>query len=871
MEYLNKKLIKSKKKIVYSKKIKYFPLLLIIFFLGIWTERFDFKDKLKNFSYDIINTISNRVYTTFYYNTEKLTIDVNYKNYLKILSSRDKSIKAFRASEDIHQWVAANLDFNNNKYKIRLKLKGVHKEHWEDPKKWSFKVKILNDKSINGIKRFSIQQPKTRDYLYEWLFMKVLKEEGLIFHRTNFLETSLNGDNLGIYFLEEQHSKQLIENNKRREGPIIGLDKNLWIMEANNLENLTVNTLEDSFWRAKIKPVQFRDEKIGTEQELYLKNAINLFEEFRKGNSKINQTFDTIQLAKLLAIKAIFGASEFDWKDIKFYYNPITSLLEPIGREAHIDQNFNDTESWWISGNQEFVNRNNDQRKFIDLLFADKDFYKLYLSELLRLTEENYIPKIIENNNLEFKKYRKLLELNFPLTNIFSINHFIKTRDVIRNTLNPLQGLNAYYLNHQNDSIEISLQNTQRLPVEVTNIIFDNKKKLPLNKSVILKGKEHGKPVENYSVKFLCKMEKSNNICDDYLDEKDFPRENTKVSYNILGQKKEKQTSILKFYDNKQTITKKKFMDNMTNLKKFEFLEFNKKEISFVRDKISIDQRVIFPKGFTINIHPGTEINLEGNGNILSYSPLIINGRKDNPVIIRAKTFKNQEKSRFGNGISIINANSKSIIKNTHFLNLRSPDVQSGEGFLGAINIYRSEILFEDCRFIENKGEDFLNIISSDFLIKNINMKKINFDAIDFDFSNGFMENITIDGSGNDALDFSGSKVEANNIFISNAGDKGISAGEQSEIKISDIIIKKSNIGIASKDLSKVEIKNINIENSNIAAAAYQKKSEFGPGYIDLNDVKISDTLKTYLSEKNSVIKVHNKIIKETNINYAQF
>ena len=387
MEYLNKKLIKSKKKIVYSKKIKYFPLLLIIFFLGIWTERFDFKDKVKNFSYDIINTISNRVYTTFYYNTEKLTIDVNYKNYSKILSSRDKSIKAFRASEDIHQWVAANLDFNNNKYKIRLKLKGVHKEHWEDPKKWSFKVKILNDKSINGIKRFSIQQPKTRDYLYEWLFMKVLKEEGLIFHRTNFLETSLNGDNLGIYFLEEQHSKQLIENNKRREGPIIGLDKNLWIMEANNLENLTVNTLEDSFWRAKIKPVQFRDEKIGTEQELYLKNAINLFEEFRKGNSKINQTFDTIQLAKLLAIKAIFGASEFDWKDIKFYYNPITSLLEPIGREAHIDKNFNAVDSWWISSNKEIVNRNNDQRKFINLLYSDKDFYKLYLSELFRITD----------------------------------------------------------------------------------------------------------------------------------------------------------------------------------------------------------------------------------------------------------------------------------------------------------------------------------------------------------------------------------------------------------------------------------------------------------------------------------------------------
>ena len=59
MKYFNKKLINSKKKNIYFKKGKYLPLLLIIFFLGIWTERFDYKTKVKNFSYEIVNTISN--------------------------------------------------------------------------------------------------------------------------------------------------------------------------------------------------------------------------------------------------------------------------------------------------------------------------------------------------------------------------------------------------------------------------------------------------------------------------------------------------------------------------------------------------------------------------------------------------------------------------------------------------------------------------------------------------------------------------------------------------------------------------------------------------------------------------------------------
>ena len=203
-------------------------------------------------------------------------------------------------------------------YKIKIKLKGVHSEHWEHPKKWSFKIKLLDDKTIDGVKRFSIQRPRTRDYLYEWLFMEVLKEENLIYHRTKYPEIIINGENLGVYFLEEQHSKQLIENNKRREGPIIGLDKNLWIKEINNLNDLTVNVLEDSFLRAAIKPVQFDNDKTGTEQEIYLKNAINLFEDFRRNKIEINQAFDLKQLATLMAIKVIFGSQEFDWRDINF-------------------------------------------------------------------------------------------------------------------------------------------------------------------------------------------------------------------------------------------------------------------------------------------------------------------------------------------------------------------------------------------------------------------------------------------------------------------------------------------------------------------------------------------------------------------------
>ena len=145
---------------------------------------------------------------------------MNYRNYQKVLETRNESLKSFRASEDMHKWVIANLNFDNKDFKIKTKLKGVHEDHWKHPLKWSFKIKMDEQrnetKTLFNLKDFLFQHSKTRGYLHEWLFMKILKDEGLIAHRTRFVNFVLNGNNLGIYNLEEQHSKELLESNNRR-------------------------------------------------------------------------------------------------------------------------------------------------------------------------------------------------------------------------------------------------------------------------------------------------------------------------------------------------------------------------------------------------------------------------------------------------------------------------------------------------------------------------------------------------------------------------------------------------------------------------------------------------------------------------------
>ena len=136
--------------------------------------------------------------------------------------------------------------------------------------------------------------------------------------------------------------------------------------------------------------------------------------------------------------------------------------------------------------------------------------------------------------------------------------------------------------------------------------------------------------------------------------------------------------------------------------------------------------------------------------------------------------------------------------------------------------------------------------------------------AFDSDFSIGHISNSIFINSGNDAIDLSGSEVIIQDVDVSIAGDKGISVGEQSNVSLKNINIKDSKVGIASKDESIVFGENITINKSEIGVTAYQKKPEFGPASVKLNDSKITNTKKQILNEKKSKITFNNKIMVGT-------
>ena len=134
-------------------------------------------------------------------------------------------------------YVNCKLTFENKTYPASIRLKGDMKDHIEG-EKWSYRVKLKNDNALLGLKNF-LQHPSRRGYLKEWFFQTMLKQENLINLRYFFVKIILNGEDLGIYALEEHFDQILIENNKEEMALSLDLMKKMGLDKRTSISKIS--------------------------------------------------------------------------------------------------------------------------------------------------------------------------------------------------------------------------------------------------------------------------------------------------------------------------------------------------------------------------------------------------------------------------------------------------------------------------------------------------------------------------------------------------------------------------------------------------------------------------------------------------------
>jgi hypothetical protein len=824
------------KRLLNSPQNKLLFIAMAFFILGVISMR---SGMLSSIRHSLLNSYQTSMYKLAGLSdppTTRMVIDVKFKHYKILKAQRDEALRTGRFFAD--GYVPAVIGINGESYKVKIRPKGDKIDHFEGDK-WSFRVKVKGDNTILGMKTFSLHHPKTRNYLSEWLFQKILKHEGIISLRYDFIDVVVNGQDLGIYAIEEHFEKRLIENNLRKEGPIIKFSEDDYWNPKRILSD------EESYLSSKIDGFNYK--KVSEDSVIYdqYRRAVTLLKNYRNGKLKFNQVFDLDLFAKHFALSRLFTAGHGErWHNRRFYLNPITDILEPIG----FDSNAMNLRVESNSGVDLFNNSN--LHYWIQAESMNYELISLISKYMEKYLSHGWLDSTMVEFTDDYDRLYRTIQGEWPEYRLDK-NILFDNQKLFISELNPVNPLQCYMKRSGNEKLELLFGNSQSYPIEVKSVEIDGLLEIFPDERLVIPGKIKGGPMGFSENTFHLP---------NHYDMSSISSKNITVSFGVLGTSRTTKVEVLNWDFFPDSTVASLYLNRESNVDQFDFISISDttNEIYISQGSHKIDRDIHIPSGYRVICTKGTTIDLVMNSAIVIKSSIEFIGSDDFPIKIISSDSS-------GQGIFILEADDKSVLENVNFYNLSNPK-KNNWSLTGAVTFYKSDVDIRNCIFSSNiVGDDYLNIVRSEFLIDQSLFINTKADALDADFCRGIITDSYFSNCGNDGIDISGSNVKIDYVTLDGIGDKGISAGENSYMDIKDIKISNSEIGICSKDKSSILGLNLNLENVRIGLTAFQKKSEYGPGNINCSQINISNIEIPYLIEKGSICKIDGGIVESNN------
>ena len=780
---------------------------------------------IKIFNYNLFKNFNSK-------DLENIYLEFDQETILGIELQRElRSQKGGELIDEEKIFYPAILDFDNKKYKVKVRTKGVRPLHWIKRDETSYKIDIIGSERLWGMEEFSIQKPITKNYTYEYLFHKLLGHVGIVNINYFFINLYLNNQDLGVFAVEESFSKELVERQGKRNGPIFSLKDEV----GEHFPNVRYELYSSEYWIS--------------EHNALTKNVFSILNNLKEENFDINNHFDIDKWAKYFAVIDLTGSYHGSLlKSVKLFYNPTSALFEPIGFDLHkndglftnfilmdflkepgtsnkIDCSYLCYHTDWYL---KFLKKNDNE--------LNDDFLKRYIYYLKLYSSDEFIKNFIENYADELEIYNKAIYRDNSKTDRFrraGIGYFIFNDDYIYDRAKLIKSRIEYIdtigidISFKNDVLTFSQKGKHfPFPVQAELVNCDSK-------------------ISNYSFLLVETMTvKLNNQCKQLLI-------TTFSNKKKIFELKEN----ISLSNNKNYNIKENFI-NLSHFSEVNKIENNKYKIS---TNIQIQKNTILKKEDSFTFEKNTNVDIL-NGSTLYIEGKIFFNNDENTL---TKIYSSD-----GTG-SLVFFNNDFDLKNIIFDNLARPNLIN-KILYGGVNIIDSNVSLDNIYVLNSNDEDGLNIINSVSLINKIYFENIFADAFDVDFGNLKFKNIFCKNINNDCLDISGAEVYGENLSSINAKDKGVSVGENSKIEILNLDTSNNNIGLAVKDGSNAYFKNIIFTENNFDIALFNKKNEFLKPSLSIDRLNKINTDKILQSKDTDLIinnKSYSGVLKDAYIN----
>ena len=838
-------------------------LLILVFILGVLVEQIGgtgrlFPDTKQGLLDQLLEEVNTEALLYHDSTLPTIYLDIPFDSMLSITEKRDEalSIGILLASDD--DYVPATLHMNDEQnLDIDIRLKGDWTDHL-DTSKWSFRIHVKeNDGAILGMQRFSIQSPAARVYVNEWVFHHLLMQEGILTTRYDFVNIVINGEHKGVYAIEESFAEDLIESQERREGVIFRYNEDLLWTERAYEPNPTEN-----FWLTDGFPVNemlpFRGSHIAGSPALLqeYEAATNLLDSFQRGELPVEEVLDAELWGRYYALTDLWIAGHGTvWHNYRFYFNPVTGLVEPVAFDALPLHGFYEKDYLAYPFQEQ-------------PLFNNPAVQKAYVATLERITDPAYLQALEETFGADVERYDQAMLQEYTRREIPAMlkapwEALRERADFLRSAINPAQPIRGNYQLVDTAILQLDLANMMLLPVELNKLRWGDESisldelqcsgtncdsgLAAVQDSFALSPIETDQNATIVSFQLPLTAFKSTHTLEEEIT----------LYVNLYGGSTTFEIPILTNYV-PQGITQGVLPTATLEeaLAAHEFLvQLSDHQLAIEQGRWDVNTDLILPAGYSLSIPHGTTLRFGTGINFVVRGRVDMFGTEAEPVTITSQN------GAWG-GMLILNADNRSTWEYVRIGEMNGISYP-GTGITGGITFYQSAVNIRASQIGNNQTEDALNVIRAEFAFEQVEFLNAPSDAFDGDFVHGTVSNCSFHDILGDGVDVSGSRVSVENSYFVALGDKAISAGEHSVVTAANLTIRDVGIGVASKDLSEVTISASSIEAAHVAGlAAYIKKPQYGPASITATDIEIIDSSKLAFCQTESEITLNGENIQ---------
>jgi hypothetical protein len=402
-----------------------------------------------------------------------LVVDMNFVSYNDVLGQREQALQDGVYIPSGQDFVTATIRVDDAVVPVRMRLLEGPVNHLGEGEKWGFEVRTRQSQQLLGMQRFHLQDPADNNWLGQWASARALEREGVLTARYRFVHLTFNGDNWGIYALQEGFGGELLTAQGRREGIIVRFDADLlWrsivhfggdaqAAYADPIANLTAADFQyfevDTFRDADIA----RDPELSAQRE----RALAMLRALQAGDVAASEVFDIERYGRFLALVDLWGATEgASLVNLRYYYNADSDRLEPIGFNADA--------------------LGSDARLSLAATYGDPDLQAAYAQEALRVSQPEYLEQLRADLETELLQVQQAVSAEHQDAEL-PWDALQERQAQIRRSLNPVQPVFAYLGSPELSSegiVRVYVGNVLNLPVEIVGFDIHGATNLPPNR-----------------------------------------------------------------------------------------------------------------------------------------------------------------------------------------------------------------------------------------------------------------------------------------------------------------------------------------------------------------------------------------------------